>query len=92
MLRLDERFLRERAKWSLGEDEIHALSFRCAPDAIGPGDRRKVAVRMGRSRKNAATGAYSGYHLATVYAKIPMVECAIVDEKTAQPNWNSLKN
>jgi hypothetical protein len=47
---------------------------------------------MGRSRKNAATGAYSGYHLATVYAKIPMVECAIVDEKTAQPNWNSLKN
>ena len=30
--------------------------------------------------------------LATISVKIPMVECAIVDGKTADRNWNSLKN
>jgi hypothetical protein len=35
---------------------------------------------------------FCGYHLATICGKIPIVECAIVDMKTAQPNWNSLKN
>jgi hypothetical protein len=33
-----------------------------------------------------------GYHLATISGKILMAECAIVDGKTAQPTWNSLKN
>ena len=32
------------------------------------------------------------YHLATISGKIRMVESAIVDGKTAQPNWNSLKS
>src|ERR1700722_1355421 len=44
MLCLDERFLRERTKWSFREDEVHALSFGCAPHAIAPGDRRKLAL------------------------------------------------
>jgi len=30
--------------------------------------------------------------LATISGKIRMVESAVVDGKTAQPNWNSLKN
>jgi hypothetical protein len=33
-----------------------------------------------------------GYHLATISGKIRMVECAIFEGKTAQPDWNSLKN
>ena len=55
----------------------HCLTFKCLRD------QRHEKINL---------GACSGYHLATIYANIPMVECAIVDGKTAQPNWNSLKN
>jgi hypothetical protein len=44
MLRVNERFLRERTEWSLREDEVHALSSGCTPHTIAPGDRRKLAL------------------------------------------------
>jgi hypothetical protein len=43
-------------------------------------------MRLGEEVEEMMFWAGCGYHLATIYDKIPMVECAIFDGKTAQPN------
>jgi len=64
-------------------------------------DESRLGIRrLGRTRHGARERVspltkkrhFIGYHLATISGKIRMVECAIVDGKTAQPNWNSLKS
>jgi hypothetical protein len=41
---------------------------------------------------NPQCRANSGYQLATIFARIPVFECASIDGKTTMPVWNSLKN
>ena len=55
-------------------------------------DSGKEAVALLAGEDTHPRKATHGYHLATISGKIRMVECAIFDGKTAQPNWNSLKN